>query len=71
MAGPDPLANLPDHPLLRILKHSDIGIAFAVVGIIMMLIVPMPPEFLDVLMVCNIKKQKPIPFRLNSLSMKI
>jgi flagellar biosynthesis protein FlhA len=54
MPGPDPLANLPDHPLLRILKHSDIGIAFAVVGIIMMLIVPMPPEFLDVLMVCNI-----------------
>jgi flagellar biosynthesis protein FlhA len=55
MAGaPDPLANLPDHPLLRILKHSDIGVAFAVVGIIMMLIVPMPPEFLDILMVCNI-----------------
>lgn len=56
MAGapPSPLANLPDHPLMRILKHSEVGVAIAVVGIVLMLIIPLPPEFLDVLMVGNI-----------------
>ncbi len=51
---PDPLAGLPDHPLLKLLKFSDIGIAVVVIGIVMMLIVPMPPDFLDLLLVVNI-----------------
>ena len=52
--APNPLAGLPDHPLLRMLKHSDVAVAVAVVGIILMLIVPLPPTILDVLMVFNI-----------------
>lgn len=36
------------------LRYSDVAVAVAVVGIILMLIVPLPPEFLDVLMVFNI-----------------
>lgn len=41
-------------PDLRFVKHSDIGIAVVVVGIIMMLVVPLPPDVLDVLLVINI-----------------
>ncbi len=55
MAGqPNPADGLPDHPLLKLLKFSDIGIAVVVIGIVMMLIVPMPPDFLDLLLVVNI-----------------
>ncbi|MEW6277405.1 MAG: flagellar biosynthesis protein FlhA [Candidatus Eremiobacterota bacterium] len=50
----DAFAGLPDHPLLKLLRFSDIGIAVAVIGIVMMLIVPLPPDFLDLLMVLNI-----------------
>ena len=38
----------------KIAKNSDIMMAIAVVGIILMLIIPMPPELLDVLLVFNI-----------------
>jgi len=43
-----------DSPIAKWVKHSDIGIAFVVVGIVMMLIVPLPPDILDVLMILNI-----------------
>ncbi len=43
-----------DSPIAKWVKHSDIGIAFVVVGIIMMLIVPLPADILDVLMILNI-----------------
>ncbi|MBT9583616.1 flagellar biosynthesis protein FlhA [bacterium] len=48
-AGPD-----PSHPLMKLLKMSDVMVAFLVLGIIMMLIIPMPPWFLDILLVLNI-----------------
>jgi flagellar biosynthesis protein FlhA len=48
-AGPD-----PNHPLMKLLKMSDVLVAFVVLGIIMMLIVPLPPELLDLLLVLNI-----------------
>lgn len=38
----------------KLAKNSDIMMAVAVVGIILMLIIPMPPELLDVLLVFNI-----------------
>jgi flagellar biosynthesis protein FlhA len=41
-------------PFIKYIKYSDIGIAVVVIGIIMMLIVPLPPELLDVLLVLNI-----------------
>ena len=52
--APDPLAGLPNHPLLKLLRFSDVAVAVAVVGIILMLIVPLPPWILDLLMVFNI-----------------
>jgi flagellar biosynthesis protein FlhA len=39
---------------MKLLKMSDVMVAFLVLGIIMMLIVPMPPWFLDILLVLNI-----------------
>ncbi|MBS2036184.1 flagellar biosynthesis protein FlhA [bacterium] len=48
-AGPN-----PDHPLMKLLKMSDVMVAFLVLGIIMMLIIPLPPWFLDMLLVLNI-----------------
>lgn len=47
--GPD-----PNHPLMKLLKLSDVVVAVIVLGIIMMLIVPLPPELLDLLLVFNI-----------------
>ncbi len=40
--------------LEKIAKNSDIVMAMLVVGIILMLIIPMPPDFLDFLLVVNI-----------------
>lgn len=51
---PTGLAALPDNPLTRLLKLADVMVAFVVLGIIMMLIVPMPPWLLDLLLVVNI-----------------
>lgn len=53
-APPTGLDALPDNALTRLLKMSDVMVAFAVLGIIMMLIVPMPPWLLDLLLVVNI-----------------
>lgn len=44
----------PDNPLMKLLKFSDVLVAFVVLGIIMMLIVPLPAWFLDLLLVVNI-----------------
>jgi flagellar biosynthesis protein FlhA len=44
----------PDHPLMKLLRMSDVMVAFLVLGIIMMLIIPLPPWFLDILLVLNI-----------------
>ncbi|MCR5663206.1 MAG: flagellar biosynthesis protein FlhA [bacterium] len=44
----------PEHPLLRLMKHSDIGVAVAVVCIVMMLIIPLPPDVLDFLLAFNL-----------------
>jgi flagellar biosynthesis protein FlhA len=41
-------------PLERILAHSDVAIALAVVGIVVMMIIPLPPLLLDVLLTLNI-----------------
>jgi len=38
----------------KILKYSDIFIAFAVIGIVVMMIIPLPPAMLDILIVLNI-----------------
>lgn len=35
-------------------KHSDIGVAVVIVGIVLMLVIPLPPEILDVLLVINV-----------------
>jgi flagellar biosynthesis protein FlhA len=39
---------------MKLLKMSDVMVAFLVLGIIMMLIIPLPPWFLDLLLVLNI-----------------
>ncbi|MBX3168296.1 MAG: flagellar biosynthesis protein FlhA [Candidatus Eremiobacteraeota bacterium] len=39
---------------MKLLKMSDVMVAFLVLGIIMMLIIPLPPWFLDILLVLNI-----------------
>ncbi|MFN8606560.1 MAG: flagellar biosynthesis protein FlhA [Vulcanimicrobiota bacterium] len=39
---------------MKLLKMSDVMVAFLVLGIIMMLIIPLPPWFLDMLLVLNI-----------------
>ena len=40
---------MQDHPLLKLLKFSDVATAVGVIGIVFMLIIPMPPELLDLL----------------------
>jgi flagellar biosynthesis protein FlhA len=45
---------LENGPFGKLLKSADVGIAVVVVGIIMMLIVPLPPEMLDILLTLNI-----------------
>ncbi len=42
------------NPLLRLMQHSDIGIAILIIGIVAMLIIPFPPEVLDILLVLNL-----------------
>ncbi len=41
-------------PIARWIKQADIVVAVVVVGIIMMLVIPLPPDVLDVLLVINI-----------------
>jgi len=41
-------------PMARWVKQADVVVAVVVVGIIMMLVIPFPPEMLDVLLVINI-----------------
>lgn len=43
----------PGAIFLRYIKYSDVGVAVVVVGIVMMLIIPLPPKFLDLLLVLN------------------
>src|SRR3972149_8091185 len=38
----------------KYIKYSDIGMGIIIIGIIMMLIIPMPPALLDILLVLNI-----------------
>lgn len=38
---------------IKYVKYSDVGIAVVVIGIIMMLVVPLPPFILDILLVLN------------------
>ncbi len=45
---------MDDHPLLKLLKFSDVATAVGVIGIVFMLIIPMPPALLDMLLVLNI-----------------
>lgn len=41
-------------PIARWIKQADVVVAVVVVGIIMMLVIPLPPDFLDILLVINI-----------------
>ena len=43
-----------DHPLMKLMQHSDVGIAVVIVGIVAMLIIPFPPELLDIFLVFNL-----------------
>ena len=43
-----------NHPLQRLLEFSEVLMAATVLGIVFMLIVPLPPTLLDFLLVCNI-----------------
>ncbi len=45
---------IADHPLLRILRLSDVVTAVGLIGVIFMLIVPLPAWLLDTLLVLNI-----------------
>lgn len=45
---------MSDHPLLKILKFSDVATAIGLIGVIFMLIVPLPAAILDLLLVLNI-----------------
>lgn len=47
-------AGLPDTPIAKLLRFADVLVAFLVLGIVMMLIVPMPAWLLDLLLVVNI-----------------
>lgn len=38
----------------KYIKYGDVGIAIVVIGIIMMLVIPLPPALLDILLVLNI-----------------
>lgn len=51
MAVPD---KLEGNPLAKLIKLADVIVAVVVIGIIFMLIVPLPPDVLDVLLVINI-----------------
>ena len=42
---------MADHPLLKILKFSDVATAIGLIGVIFMLIVPLPAVILDLLLV--------------------
>lgn len=44
----------PGAILLKFVKYSDVGVAIIVVGIVMMLIIPLPPGVLDLLLILNI-----------------
>ncbi len=44
---------MSDHPLLKILKFSDVATAIGLIGVIFMLIVPLPSWLLDLLLVTN------------------
>ncbi|MFH1453478.1 MAG: flagellar biosynthesis protein FlhA [Armatimonadota bacterium] len=44
----------PGAIFLKYIKYSDIGVAIVVVGIVMMLIIPLPPSILDLLLILNI-----------------
>lgn len=43
-----------NHPLQRLLDFSEVMMAIVVLGIVFMLIVPLPPGILDFFLVCNI-----------------
>ncbi|MBX3172474.1 MAG: FHIPEP family type III secretion protein [Candidatus Eremiobacteraeota bacterium] len=43
-----------NHPLQRLLEFSEVMMAVVVLGIVFMLIVPLPPGVLDFFLVCNI-----------------
>jgi flagellar biosynthesis protein FlhA len=43
-----------EHPFLRLLKYSDVGIAIVVIGIVSMLIIPLPPILLDIFLAFNL-----------------
>ncbi len=43
-----------DHPLLKILKFSDVATAVGIIGVVFMLIVPLPSWLLDLLLALNI-----------------
>jgi flagellar biosynthesis protein FlhA len=45
---------MSDHPLLKLLKFSDVATAIGLIGVIFMLIVPLPSWLLDILLVLNI-----------------
>ena len=45
---------MADHPLLKILRFSDVATAVGLIGVIFMLIVPLPAVLLDLLLVLNI-----------------
>jgi len=49
--APDKLAG---NPLAKLIKLADVIVAVVVIGIIFMLIVPLPPDLLDILLVINI-----------------
>lgn len=43
-----------EHPLLKLLKFSDVVTAIGIIGVIFMLIVPLPSALLDILLALNI-----------------
>lgn len=43
-----------NHPLQRLLEFSEVMMAIVVLGVVFMLIVPLPPGILDFFLVCNI-----------------
>jgi flagellar biosynthesis protein FlhA len=48
------MAGGKEHPLLRFLKLSEVGIAVLIIGIVLMLIIPLPPIVLDLFLACNL-----------------
>ena len=43
----------PDGLVNKLARSSEVGIAIVVVGIVLMLVVPMPPDLLDVFLAYN------------------